>query len=414
MRWLGLLAVLAGVGCAGTHQLSRSSSLTRGLVRVSDYVSRPVAQPHEHACALHPTQAEGIGTLLGESAHSLTRKQQLELITHCYDIPVKIHPRVEWWIRYYQRNGRRTMTRFLSRTGRYGPMLRETLRDAGLPQDLLYVAVAESGLAMHARSSAGAVGPWQFMPATGRQYGLQEDYWVDPRRDPKLATVAAATHLKWLYDRFDDWHIAAAGYNAGAGKLRRAISIYGTADYWKLRTAGPYLRQETKDYVPKILAIALIAKHPGFFGFHNLKYQAPMQHDTVPVDDATSLEAVAVLADSSVEELRQLNPALKRFCTPPNRHWELRVPLGTGTSVARGLLAARERYTFHTHTMRKGETVAMLARRYETDAAAILRQNDIRNPRTISIGTELIIPILAELVASATSSGMHAAPAPTE
>ena len=183
------------------------------------------------------------------------------------DIPLALNSKVEYFLYYFQSSGKQSFSRWLSRSSRYLPMMKEILKREGMPEDLVYVAMIESGFQMHARSWANAVGPWQFVSDTGRRYSLRIDQWVDERKDPVKATTAAALYLKELYGMFNgDWYLAAAGYNAGENKILRAISMYNTSDFWEI-SRGSYLKRETKEYVPKLLAAAIIAKDPARFGF---------------------------------------------------------------------------------------------------------------------------------------------------
>src|SRR5512138_2640421 len=182
------------------------------------------------------------------------------------DIPLTLNSKVEYFVRYFQTSGRNAFSRWLSRSERYIPMMKEVLKKEGLPEDLVYLAMIESGFSPHAYSVAAAVGPWQFMSATGKRYALRIDQWIDERRDPLKSSVAAALYLKELYSLFNnDWYLAAAGYNAGENKILRAIDMYNTRDFWEI-SRGSYLKRETKDYVPKLLAAAIIAKEPAKYG----------------------------------------------------------------------------------------------------------------------------------------------------
>lgn len=389
-------SVFGAASCAARTPSPSPDYLTAGLQSL--HVEPVPAKPHAHECAL-----QGVG-----GVRPVDRDAQLEAMASCYDIPVVIHPRVKWWLSYYTGRGRPVMETFLSRYTRYAPRIRESLRDAGLPEDLVFLAMAESGLSTHAHSHAGAVGPWQFIQATAARYDAAPDYWVDPRRDFELSTAAAIEHLTWLHDRFGDWHMAAAAYNAGAGKLSSARRVYGSSDFWTIRDSGTYLRQETRDYVPKILAIALIAKHPEYFGFDDVEYLEPLAYDVVTVHDATSLQELAELTETDVASIQRLNPALRRFCTPPKTRWDVRVPVGTGKGVRKALLERGDRLTYREYVVRAGDTIAGIAEALGSDAAAIMRLNGIADPRSLEIGTRLAIPITADVLASSGGSeGSH-------
>src|SRR6266540_1401434 len=209
------------------------------------------------------------------------------------DIPLTLNNKVEYFINYFQKSGREDFARWLSRSERYIPMMKQVLKKEGLPEDLVYVAMIESGFSPNAYSVASAVGPWQFMSGTGKNYSLRIDPWIDERRDPLKSTAAAAMYLKELYNLFNkDWYLAAAGYNAGENKILRAIDRYNSRDFWEL-SKGSYLKRETKDYVPKLLAAAIIAKDPARYGFADVAYLAPIELDRVNIPTQTDLELVA-------------------------------------------------------------------------------------------------------------------------
>src|SRR5207253_1428109 len=229
---------------------------------------------------------------------------------------------------------------------------------------------------------------------TSRRYGLLTDFWVDERRDPYKATVAASRYLKDLRERFrGNWYLAWAGYNAGEGKISRAIRKEKTTDFWRMMGKGRTLRAETKHYVPKLIAAALIAKHPERFGFH-VDYEQPREAEEIRVPDATDLHVVAKAADITFEDLRELNPELRRFCTPPGGY-TLRLPPGTRERFLGEYekLDAKDRLSFTEHRVEKGEPLYKIARAYGVSEAAILRTNGIRNYRQIKPGRMLVIPM---------------------
>ena len=315
-----------------------------------------------------------------------------------YDIPIEITPEVEHYLVYFQTRGRKWYATWLARSTRYLPMMKEIFRENGLPEDLTYLAMIESGFSTKALSRARASGPWQFMKATGGRYGLDDDWWVDERRDPELATRAAAAHLKDLYEEFGDWYLAAAAYNAGAGKINRAIDKYGTRNFWELTHAGRYLRKETKHYVPKLIAAAIVAKHPEQFGFTGIEYLEPLEYETVAVPDATDLAVVAKCAGlDETDSLVELNPSLKRFCTPPGAGYEIRVPKGTAGLFAENYaqIDAAKRVTFRRHNVRQGETLSEISRKYGTGIDAIMKMNGLTSVRKLAVGQDLVIPIAA-------------------
>ena len=238
-----------------------------------------------------------------------------------YDIPIVINAAVEQHMKYFQKTIPKRFKMWLERSGRFTPMMRAILKEHDMPEDLVYLALIESGFNCSAYSRAAAVGPWQFIRGTGRRYGLRIDYWVDERRDPVKSTHAAAKYLGDLYAEFGSWYLAAAGYNAGEGKVRRALKRYNADDFWSISQGRRYyLKRETRQYVPKMIAAAIIAKNPEKYGFKEIRYWEPLAYDTVKVHSGTSLGVAAKLAGIQTKELVQLNPELRRWCTPPHGH----------------------------------------------------------------------------------------------
>ncbi len=312
-----------------------------------------------------------------------------------FDIPIIINGKVEQFIKYYQTRGRKVFSRWLARSSRYIPLMKKLLREKGLPEDLVYLALIESGCNPRAYSRRKAMGLWQFMYHTGKRYGLRVDWWIDERRDPVKSTIAAARHLKHLYDRFECWYLAAAGYNAGEGKILRAIKRYKTEDFWEL-TKFPYLKKETKNFIPNMIAAALIAKNPEEYGFSDIACEEPIRFETVNVPDATDLRVIAEASESTYEELKRLNPELRRWCTPPNYpDYELKLPYGKKEIFLRNFstIPPSKRITFRRHVVHTGETLSHIALRYRTDMGAIMRMNGIGNKHRIRAGQSLIIPI---------------------
>lgn len=250
-----------------------------------------------------------------------------ELDQTFFDFPVVYNKSVEKWITYFTTRGRKNFELYIQRAGRYAPVIGKMLEENGLPRDLIFLAMAESGFNNKARSHARAVGPWQFMPSTGKSYSLQQNWYVDERRDPIKATRAAALYLSKLYGDFGDWEIATAAYNAGEGKLGRAIKKYKTTDFWRL-IKGRYLKSETKNYVPKIMALAIIGKNLKAFGFSDLDFHAPLTYEEVQVAALTDIYKIAESLNVDVSEIKRLNPELLRWFTPPDvENYKLRIPL---------------------------------------------------------------------------------------
>ena len=322
--------------------------------------------------------------------------QTLALQEPVYDFPVVENEKVRYYVDYYTGRARKTFKIWLERSGRYLPMMREIFAEAGLPKDLAYLAMVESGFNDKAYSWAHAVGPWQFIESTGRRYGLKNDWWHDERRDPEKATRAAAHFLSDLYKSFDgDWYLAVPSYNAGPGKLRQAVKRYKTRDFWEL-SRGKYLKAETKNYLPKLLAVILIAKQPEKYGFTDLEYQEPIAYETMALPSSTDLEVLARLSGSDYSSIKKLNPELKRWCTPPaSKGFEVRLPVGSQPlfSEKYAQLPKRERANYVRHKVKSGDTLLALSHRYGVRVTDIKRLNSIKNSRTIQIGTNLIVPL---------------------
>ncbi len=336
-----------------------------------------------------------------------------------WDIDVRTyaeHPRVRYYLRYFQGPARSRMAVFLERGARYEQMIRTRFEAEGLPTDLGYLALIESGYSSDAVSRSYAVGMWQFMRGTGMGYGLRVDSWVDERRDMVKATDAAARFLSHLRTRFGSLYLAAAAYNAGAGKVSRSLGRLQwadttvadsaadaelleevTSDAAFFRLAGTdLLTAETQDYVPKLIAAAIIAKQPERFGF-GIPQSAPFTYDSIVVADATGLDVVARLAGTDVGEIRGLNPQYLRLATPPRSAMTIRLPSGTGPSVreAYDKLRPSDRVKFLTHVVKKRETLTAIATRYRLPASEIRSANPKVKGTRLAAGSRLVIPTVA-------------------
>jgi membrane-bound lytic murein transglycosylase D len=332
------------------------------------------------------------------------------------------HDRVQYYLDFYKSTARDRFGIWLERMPRYEPMIRERLQAHGLPGDLVYLALIESGFSNTATSRARAVGMWQFMKGTAKLYGLRIDRWVDDRRDPIKATEAAAHHLKDLTNMFGSYYLAAAAYNAGAGRVSRGLnrlpdddddSIPSDATFFRLYDTK-LLRRETKDYVPKLIAAAMIAKEPEKYGFPSIPAVATASYDSIVVPDQTGLDVVARLADTTLAAIRDLNPQYLRLTTPPGVASVVRLPPGFGeaTAVAYADLPAGKRVTYREHTVRGGETLGGLAKRYGVGAADIIASNPRLRGRTLRAGQRLIIPTAGPLPAEL--ARQLAAPEPSD
>lgn len=311
-----------------------------------------------------------------------------------FDIPVEINDDVVAWIKYFTGNGRKHYHRYLERSTAVRPLMYEKLDAAGAPRDLVYLSMIESGYNTHATSHAAAVGLWQFIAPTARMYGLRVDSWIDERRDPELAVDAAIRFLTDMHKDFGHWYLAWAGYNGGPGRVDRNIARYDTHDFWTMVNKGGF-HPETQQYVPKIIAAAIIGKHPERYGFTDLKYLEPVLSDKLEVTTSVSVEAMAKCAGISVEDFRKLNPHLRQNSLPGDgKAYRIYVPKSGGDSflAALELVPPEERIALKNHKVQRGESLGSIASRYGTTVGAIQEANRIRNPNVISVGSTLVIP----------------------
>jgi peptidoglycan lytic transglycosylase D len=323
-----------------------------------------------------------------------------------YDIDVETygsHSRVKYYLDFFQGPARDRMSVWLQRMPRYEPMIRAKLREYQVPEDMVYLALIESGFSNTATSRARATGMWQFMKGTAKLYGLKIDGWVDERRDPVRATDAAARHLADLRDQFGSMYLAAAAYNAGAGKVGRGLRRLpddedeedenADATFFRLYDTR-FLRRETKDYVPKLIAAALIAKQPEKYGFERAVDITALTYDSLIVPDATGLDVVARLADTTVLALRDLNPQYVRLVTPPRREAVVRLPLGSGSKVAERFAALPDkgRVSYVEHTVTRGQSLGAIARLYRVSPSLITDANPGVRASRLRPGTHLLIP----------------------
>ncbi|HEX7088793.1 MAG TPA: LysM peptidoglycan-binding domain-containing protein [Longimicrobiales bacterium] len=314
-----------------------------------------------------------------------------------WDITKTRNARVDYWIRFLRTKNHARTRLWLERSGRYAPMIRRELRARNMPQDLVYLALIESGFSPRAYSRAHAVGIWQFIAETGRRYGLEISPYVDERRDPIAATRAALDYLQDLYRRFGSWYLAAAAYNTGENRVERILRqrLGGARGhdslFWKI---DQYLPRETRDYVPLMLAAAHIAKEPHKYGFRNLKYHPPLEFDTVHVPGGVSLETAARAAGVGVGVVQELNPHLVRRMTPPGRAWTLRIPRGRRDLFVQNFarMPREERLAVVHHTVRRGETLSHIALRYGTTVQALRAANGWVHPRRLQVGQRLRVP----------------------
>lgn len=310
-----------------------------------------------------------------------------------YDFPVTINKQVEYYLDFFQNKQHQTFSLWLARSGRYLPLITKELEEAGLPTDLAYLPMIESGYNLTAYSKAKAVGPWQFIRATAVHYNLRVDDYVDERRDPVRSTQAAVRYLSDLYAMFDSWHLAVAGYNAGEGRIQKAVRRYKTTNFWELAQQR-YLNIETKRYVPKLIAAIMIAKSPEEYGFTDIQYETPLEFDTIKVPRWTNLQAVATATNCALDEIVKLNLQLRQKVTPPDMEsCEIKVPKGKGEIASNNLprIHVAISTAFKSHTIRKNDTIASICRKYNLNKKTLLKANNLRKAKLVA-GNVLRIP----------------------
>ena len=310
-----------------------------------------------------------------------------------HDLPLTVNDEVLSFLNFFQTpRGRTIVETGLRRSGRYRGMISRVLQEEGVPQDLIYLAQAESAFQPLALSRAGARGIWQFVAYRGREYGLRHTWWIDERQDPEKATRAAAQHLRDLYGIFGDWYLAMAAYNCGPGNVQKGIERTGYADFWELYKRN-VLPRETRNYVPIILALTLIAKDAAHYNIV-AEPEAPVPTDVVKPGRPIDLRLVAETIDVDVETLRSLNPALLRLATPDDPSYELHLPQGTSQKFSAEIAAIPpdKWVSWRRHRVESGETLTAIAKKYHVTAAAIADANNLERNAALDAGEKLIIP----------------------
>jgi membrane-bound lytic murein transglycosylase D len=319
---------------------------------------------------------------------------EAEIKTTKSDLPLMLNDQVAMFINYFSSTkGRHTLEHGLARAGRYREMISTTLKQEGVPQDLIYLAMAESGFQPLAVSRASARGMWQFMSGSGALYGLERNWWVDDRQDPQKSTRAAARYLKDLYAQLGDWYLAMAAYNSGAGTVQHAVERTGYADFWELYRRG-VLPQETRNYVPIIVAVTIMAKNPTQYGLVDVIPEQPVAMDQNTINYPVDLRLVAECLDTSVTTLQELNPSLLRMTTPKDQTFTLNLPAGSKDKyeTAIALIPPDMRTFWRYHRVEYGESLASIAHKYHTSTGLIAEANNLPDDE-VKYGSKLIIPI---------------------
>ncbi len=310
-------------------------------------------------------------------------------------IPLVRTKTVDQYIKYFQTKGQKQFQIWLDRLPEYGDLIKDILDEQELPEELINLAMIESGLNPKAFSKASASGMWQFVYSTGKMYGLKRDWYVDERRDPIKATYAACAHLKDLFAEFDHWYLALAAYNSGSGRIHRAIRLHQTSDFWQLHS----LPRETRNYIPYYLAAAIITRNPEEYGFvaHSSKSKTPFEFDYVELEKSADLSVLARSVGVSLKTLQYYNPELRQSATPQNGSYDLRIPKGTESRFSANFnaLPMDQRFApqYIVHKVRRGESLSTISKKYKVSIHDVAAVNKIRNRHKIKIGQKLTIPI---------------------
>lgn len=311
-------------------------------------------------------------------------------------VPLPYNEYVERAISFFMNRGREHFERWLYLSGKYFPTMKKIFQEEGVPEELVYLSMAESGLRPDAQSWARAVGLWQFMKATGSLYGLHVTFWYDERRDFEKSTRAAARHMKDLYADLSDWNLVLASYNAGAGRVYRGIRKSGKLDFWDMRK---YLPRQTRNYIPQYIAVARMAMEPEKYGF-NVQPADPLLYDIVLIDDCVDFKVLANCAETNVETLRELNPELLRLHTPPHvTGYRFRIPLGKKSAFEKHYaeIPSDQKKQWKNHVVAKGQTsLAKIASKYGISAAVLREINNIKSTRPLKVGSVIWIPVSRE------------------
>ena len=370
--------------------VDRISALELSALARGDGFTEIASEPATIDTLLSLPAAEAEATPAPEVATAV--RDDLAITEH--DIPIPLNDRVLRFVELFQGRLRHFLTEGLARGAEYMPMIQSVFKDEGLPLDLAYVPLVESAFKPTALSRASARGVWQFMRGTGTENGLKHDWFIDERADPEKSTRAAAKYLKSLYRTFDDWHLALASYNGGPGRVQRAVKKSGIDDFWALSASSKHLPRETRDYVPMILAAAIIARNPTKYGF-DVPVASPVATDIVTLTAPADLRRIAEWAGVSAEDIRALNPELRRWTTPVRqRDYLLRVPVGTAGMVldAQHGSAPEDATSLQWYTVRKGESLPTIARRLRVSRTDLAEANYLGAAARVNPGQRLLVP----------------------
>ncbi len=391
-----------------------SAELYEGILRYEAMapVSETEAQEGQGTPVLSPAEPPAA---TDEAVLQARQAVDTDISKSAFDIPIVINDSVLKILAVYQNDLHDVIARGLARSGRFIPMIERIFEEEGLPRDLAQVAMVESSFIPRARSPRAACGIWQFIPGTGRQYGLASNAVLDERNDPEKATRAAAKYLAFLHELFHDWYLAMAAYNAGEGKILRTMEKTGLTDFWQLAASG-LLKPQTQNYVPAVIASTLIAKNPSHYGFE-VEYEKPLVYDMVRLDRPVHLRHLAASEVASLEELQRLNPELRSDVTPAGPgSYDLKVPAGAQIAVLTAFAAAptAKPPSFRRYAARKGDTLAAIARRFHVTASTLAAANSLRADSRLPRGRIVLIPRPEPVVRVASHSRKAGKAQPTQ
>jgi membrane-bound lytic murein transglycosylase D len=398
------LMLSSGIDIRGNQQLS--DEFDHIVDQVNSLEMEALKQGNGFVPKEEITPAEAASDVTFAVDPNLVAKARADLATTKSDLPLMMNDYVAAYINFfaYTQKGHNTLLHSFQRSGRYRAMIQRVMAEEGVPQDLIYLAVAESGFnprALNPRSHAG--GMWQFMPKGN--YGLERNYYVDERFDPEKSTRAYARYMKYIYDQLGDWYLAMAAYDHGAGNIQREVQRTGYADFWELYKRHE-LPTETANYVPEILAAIIIANHPTQYGFDDVTLDPPVLTDTVTVNYSIDLRLVSDLVGAPVDELEALNPSLLRMETPPDSSFDLHLPAGTADLFNQrvDLIPEAHRSSWRYHAVVAGDTMASVAAEYRVRPAELADVNQLAESDSLAGKDALIVPVAPELAPSARTS----------
>ncbi len=401
--------VVVAIGCTSMGLRHRDASLfPQPKERIGLPSAMTVQTPTSKKQSFNPKKQEK-GENLEEELYleHLSKTELTEEINKGSDMGVSINREVERFLEYYRGKDKRAFLRYWQRGKRFIPLVKRILRKEGLPEDLAYLPILESGYWATALSHSRALGYWQFIRSTARLYGLRINPWIDERMDIEKSTKAAARYLKELHARLGSWELAISAYNAGPMKIERAIKKTGSRNFWVL-TRSPHLKKETKEYVPRFMAILLLVHNPNLHGLSSPDPPPPLTYEVVGVKGMVNLKKLASLSSISYRSLKKLNPPLKHWVTPPGPPYPLKVPVSAGKRVAQIVSNPRYAGTLYPvpdrhgnkwikHRLARGESLYLLARDYGVPLSTLVAVNGIRNPRLIRSGKVILIPARTNL-----------------